>query len=101
MCQPVICNPRAARRLENRTTFPEAIEGWCGPINRQIYIESARLDPRLVVIPFCSSEQVHMSITISRDFLITAQWFEPTLSLQLVHQSCPVLAVLVPSNTRP
>jgi hypothetical protein len=37
----------------------------------------------------------------SHVILIIAQWFKPTLSLQLSHQSCPVLEVLVPSNTRP
>jgi hypothetical protein len=37
----------------------------------------------------------------SHVILIIAQWFKPILNLQLSHQSCPVLEVLVPSDTLP
>jgi hypothetical protein len=70
MCQPslinrsIICNPRAARRLEI-VRLSRSDRGLVRPDQLlDIYIESTRLDPRLVVIPFCSSEQVHMSIAI-------------------------------------
>jgi hypothetical protein len=35
-----------------------------------------------------------MSQLLKPRVLIIAQWFKPTLSLQLGHQSCPVLEVL-------
>jgi hypothetical protein len=43
----------------------------CNEISQKrcTYIESARLDPRLDVVPFYSSEQVHISIALVTGFL--------------------------------
>jgi hypothetical protein len=90
--------PRVVLRIVRPSRSDRGLVGPVQPL--YIYIEREtrsppRSDPLLL---FRASSYVNC---YSHVILIIAQWFKPTLSLQLSHQYCPGLEILVPSNTRP